>query len=73
MSNLYGKYIVTKRDGTPTDPDAEYFVLRIDTDPAARAALNAYADYITFSDPKFSDDLRMLLELVPLKPATGRE
>lgn len=38
---LYSKYRVTKADGTPLDGDC--FVLRPDRDPAARAALAAYA------------------------------
>ena len=36
------KYIVQKVEG-PTDPNAQYFVLRIDTDVHARRALRAYA------------------------------
>ena len=40
---LYNKYTITKTDGTPVDPNAQYFVLRIDTDPAARVALIHYA------------------------------
>ena len=36
------RYTVTKTEGD-TDPDAQYFVLRIDKDPAARIALRAYA------------------------------
>jgi len=40
---FYGKYIVTKADGTPTDPEADYFVLRLDTDPLARKAARQYA------------------------------
>ena len=39
--SLYSKYRVTKWDGTPLDGDC--FVLRPDRDPAARAALAAYA------------------------------
>lgn len=58
MSNLYNKYIVTKTDGSPVDPDAQYFVLRIDTDPAARHAVLQYAAYIGASDPEFADELR---------------
>ena len=38
----YDKYTVTKVDG-PVDPAADYFVLRLDTDPAARVAALAYA------------------------------
>ena len=58
MSNLYNKYIVEKADGTPVDPEAQYFVLRIDTDPAARHAVLQYAAYIGASDPEFADELR---------------
>lgn len=43
MKKLYRKFEIAKTDGTPVDPDAQYFVLRIDTDPAARVALLAYA------------------------------
>ena len=43
---LYGKYTVIKANGEPIDPDAQYFVLRIDTDKHARVALEAYADSI---------------------------
>lgn len=39
---LFGKYIISKADGTPIDPTADYFVLRLDTDEAARAALEIY-------------------------------
>jgi hypothetical protein len=28
---LYGRYVVHKADGTPTDPRAVYFVLRLDS------------------------------------------
>lgn len=42
---LFGKYNVTKANGEPTDPNAQYFVLRIDTDPAARAALAIYSQW----------------------------
>jgi len=44
MKGYYKKYSITKADGRPCDPDAEYFVLRLDTDPAARAALRTYAE-----------------------------
>lgn len=44
MKKLYCKFNIEKTDGTPTDPLARYFVLRIDTDHAARAALLTYAN-----------------------------
>lgn len=43
QKGLYGKYTITKADGTPTDSYAQYFILRIDTDVHARRALSAYA------------------------------
>lgn len=57
MSDLYNKYTITKTDGTPVDPNAQYFVLRIDTDPAAREALLAYAKAIVKDDPEFAEQL----------------
>ena len=58
MSKLFGKYEIKKVDGSPTDPKAQYFVLRIDTDPAARAALLVYADQVKDSDPEFAKELQ---------------
>ena len=58
MSTLYNKYVVTKSDGSPVDPEAQYFVLRIDTDVAARHAVLQYASYIGASDPEFANQLR---------------
>ena len=52
MSNLFNKYKIKKTDGSPVDPKAEYFVLRLDTDPAARYAVIAYADFIRQDDPE---------------------
>lgn len=40
---LYQKYIINKADGGDVDPDAIYFVLRLDTDEAARKAALLYA------------------------------
>ena len=62
MSTLYNKYIVRKADGSPTEKDAQYFVLRIDSDPAARYALNAYALHIFKDDPQFSRQLLAWIE-----------
>lgn len=54
---LYRKYVVEKVDGRPVDPDAEYFVLRVDKDPAARAAVLAYARACREANQGLSDDL----------------
>lgn len=40
---VFGKYIIAKADGSPIDPEACYFVLRLDTDEAARFAALEYA------------------------------
>jgi len=55
---LYIKYHVEKADGTPVDPEAVYFVLRIDTDRDARSALWFYAERIAETAPELADDLK---------------
>jgi hypothetical protein len=57
-SGLFGKYIVHKADGSPVSPEADYFVLRLDTDPAARAAVLEYANRVFFEAPRLARDLR---------------
>ncbi len=51
------KYRVTKANGDPVDPDAVYFVLRLDEDPNARAAALTYADKVAFDNPEFAYDI----------------
>ena len=58
---LYSKYIITKANGEPTDPNAQYFVLRTDTDIHARVALRAYAKSIFSENPELARGLRGLL------------
>jgi len=60
IRGLYGKYTVEKASG-PTDPDARYFVLRLDTDEAARGAALTYARAIRDTRPKLSAELLVLL------------
>lgn len=62
---LIGKYHITKADGRPVDPGAEYFVLRLDDgggDPvhvaACRHAVITYACHIAGHLPRLADDLR---------------
>lgn len=43
MKKLYRKFDIQKTDGTPIDPLAQYFVLRIDTSHASRIAMLAFA------------------------------
>lgn len=47
---LFNKYEIKKADGSPIAPDAQYFVLRLDTDPHAREAILAYADSLDKTD-----------------------
>lgn len=51
------KYIVSKVSGKPIDPKADYFVLRLDADPHARIALQAYADSVKTVNTKLACDL----------------
>jgi hypothetical protein len=65
MSNkFFNKYEVRKRDGTEVDPDAIYFVLRLDSDPAARRALRTYIHECYQYNPGLARDLQdTLVEL----------
>lgn len=61
---LYPRYHLQKLDGTPVDPKAQYFVLRLDdggSDPrhiaACRAAIQTYADHIEDHLPLLARDL----------------
>ena len=61
---LHLRYIITKSNGKPVDPNAEYFVLRVDengSDPkhiaACRVAVLKYAEEIKDHLPKLSQDL----------------
>jgi len=40
---LHDKYVVTKKDGSPVDDDAVYFVLRVDNDEDALFAAMLWA------------------------------
>ena len=42
---LYQKYLVAKAEGD-TDPNAVYFVLRLDTDESARIAALTYSTLV---------------------------
>lgn len=61
---LYEKYRVQKTNGEPVDPAAKYFVLRLDTDAAARHAVMHYARAIMKENETLATDLAvMLIEL----------
>lgn len=51
------KYIISKRNGKPIDPNADYFVLRLDKDPHAITALIAYAESVRADNEEFSKDI----------------
>ena len=61
---IYGKYRIEKTDGTPVDPRAVYFTLRLDTDKHARAAVRAYIESCLDEQPKLAQDLKRMLEEV---------
>jgi len=63
MTGLYGKYKIEKTDGSPIDPKALYFVLRLDTDKSARRALRAYA--LLQSTEFYVDIMKCLLSIDP--------
>ncbi len=68
---LYHKFNVTRADGTPIDPGAVYFVLRLDRpveDRAARLALRIYACEVGDTNPDLADDLWALLKRVGVEP-----
>lgn len=54
---IYNKYTITKTDGSPVDPNAQYFVLRLDTDENARLAVINYAMNVKHENPVLADQL----------------
>lgn len=62
MKGLFKKYVIAKADGSPVDPDAVYFVLRLDTDPHAEVAAEAYATSIESENSSLAQGLRYMLE-----------
>jgi hypothetical protein len=61
-AGLFGKYLVAKRDGTPLDPEAKYFVVRYDAKAAhgdiGRTTLAYYASAIESEMPELAVELR---------------
>jgi hypothetical protein len=62
---IYHKFDVQRTDGS-SDPGGKhdgcfYFVLDLDHDPHAKAALQAYANSCRAEYPKLADDLNVLL------------
>jgi len=58
---IYGKYVIQKADGSPTDPKAVYFTLRLDTDPFARKAMVTYALVCEYEQPELAQDIWKVL------------
>lgn len=56
-SGLFTKYVVSKANGEPVDPKADYFVLRLDTDESARSAARLYAEDIKDRLPALAEEL----------------
>jgi hypothetical protein len=52
---VFGKYVLSKASGRPLDPEACYFVLRLDKDAAARFAAMEYARHC--DNRALADDL----------------
>lgn len=53
---MYDKYSVLKKNDY-TDPQADYFVLRLDNDIHARKAALAYAESVKEENPNLAMDL----------------
>lgn len=70
-TGVCGKYIIEKADGSPVDPEATYFVLRLDVDPAARAAMWAYAE--ATGNEKLAGDITACLNELEEPPCGCRE
>ena len=71
MKGLFDKYKISKTDGTPSDSQALYFVLRLDTDPIAREAAWAYINSALLNNDELTADLGdLLLSLANAIPAS---
>ena len=72
------KYIIVKRDPktgefTHTDDTAKYFVLRLDTDPTARAAIREYAKQLILAgDQTFAEELTGWVNTIKLPDVTPK-
>ena len=62
LKGLRNKYVVTKADGSDVGPDANYFVMRVDTDKHAVYAMQAYAHSVKHDNPKLSKEIELWLK-----------
>lgn len=60
---LFDKYRIEKADGSPVNPQAVYFTLRLDTDRHARAAIRVYAESVRGENPVLARDLVEILDV----------
>ena len=67
---FYGKYIIKKADGSPIDAHACYFILRLDTDQAARSAMREYARHCDSED--LAVDITRCLDALDRGPCSCR-
>lgn len=51
------KYLISKTDGSEMDPEAWYFVLRVDKDPHAKVAALTYANSVESDNPRLAKEL----------------
>lgn len=70
---IYGKYIIRKADGSDVDPEACYFVLRLDTDEAARKAARQYARSVRRKNSELADQIECCVEELEQLPCGCRE
>lgn len=72
LKKLYHKYKVEKTNGEPVDPNAQYFVLRVDTDPAAQAAMLTYAAKMEQAgEVEFAEQIRDWIANLPAVKTAG--
>lgn len=69
---MYSKFIVERKDGKSARGQKHhncfYFVLDLDHDPHAKAALKAYADSCRAEYPKLAEDLDLNIEMCAFSP-----
>lgn len=74
------KFVIHKADGTPCDPDATYFVLRLDREQsdsgfgwASRKAMEVFARGIENDHPALAEDIEACLRQLYYYPCGCRE
>lgn len=67
---VFGKYIIKKADGSQLAPEACYFVLRLDTDYAARRAMGQYARSVRKTNEDLANDIEQCIDELE-RPSCG--